>query len=45
MRTGHDPDYRPDSGADISRLNRDDFADNRTLKMQGVRRPILNPQA
>ena len=33
---------RPDNGADISRLNRDHFADNRTLKIQGVRRPLLN---
>jgi hypothetical protein len=36
---------RPDNGADISRINRDYFADIRTLRMQGVRRPILNPQA
>jgi hypothetical protein len=33
---------RPDNGADISRLNRDHFADIRTLRMQGVRRPLLN---
>ena len=36
---------RPDNGADFSRLTRDSFADIRTLKIQGVRRPILNPQA
>ena len=34
---------RPNNGADISRLNRDHFADIRTLKMQGVRRPLPNP--
>ena len=34
---------RPDDGADIPRLNRDHFADNRTLKMQGVRRPTCHP--
>ena len=34
---------RPDNGADISRLIRDSFADIRTLKMQGVRRPLSNP--
>jgi hypothetical protein len=34
---------RPDNGADISRLIRDYFADNRTLKIQGVRRPLSNP--
>jgi hypothetical protein len=34
---------RPDSGADIVRLNRDPFADIRTLKVQGVRRPLCNP--
>jgi hypothetical protein len=34
---------RPNNGADISRLNRDRFADIRTLKMQGVRRPLSNP--
>lgn len=32
----------PDNDADISRLIRDSFADNRTLKIQGVRRPLLN---
>jgi hypothetical protein len=36
---------RPDNGAGISRLIRDSFADNRTLKIQGVGRPISNPQA
>jgi len=34
---------RPDNWPDISRINRDFFADIRTLKMQGVRRPLLNP--
>jgi hypothetical protein len=34
---------RPDIGANISRLNRDHFADNRALKIQGVRRPPCNP--
>lgn len=32
----------PDNDADISRLFRDSFADNRTLKIQGVRRPLSN---
>jgi FMN phosphatase YigB (HAD superfamily) len=36
---------RPDNGEDISRINRDFFADIRTLKRQGVRRPISNPPA
>jgi hypothetical protein len=34
---------RRDNGADISRLIRDPFADIRTLKVQGVRRPLSNP--
>lgn len=33
---------RQDNGADISCLTRDHFADIRTLKIQGVRRPLLN---
>ena len=43
MRTGQGHGHRPDSGADISRFNRDEFADNRPLKIQGVRRPLSNP--
>jgi hypothetical protein len=43
MRTGQRRGHRPGSSADISRLNRDFFADIRTLKIQGVRRPLPNP--
>ena len=32
-----------DNGAGISSLNRDRFADDRTLKRQGVRRPTCYP--
>jgi hypothetical protein len=32
----------PDNGEDIPRPHRDHFADIRTLKMQGVRRPLSN---
>ena len=32
-----------DNGAGISSLNRDRFADTRTLKRQGVRRPTCHP--
>src|SRR2546429_8616674 len=41
---GLDKASRPDNGADISRLNREPFADIKTLKRQGVRRPTLNPR-
>ena len=34
---------RRDNGADISHINRDYFADIRTLRLQGVRRPLSNP--
>src|SRR2546430_17486146 len=40
---GLDKASRPDNGADISRLNREPFVDIRTLRMQGVWRPTLNP--
>src|SRR2546423_14637700 len=40
---GLDKASRPDNGADISRLNREPFADIRTLRMQGVWRPTFNP--
>jgi hypothetical protein len=33
------------NSADISRTRRDFIADIRALWMQGVRRPLLNPQA
>lgn len=43
LRSGHGldmaMDIMPDTAADNSRLNRDEFADNRALKIQGVRRP------
>src|SRR5437870_5882611 len=42
-RCGLDKASMPDNGADISHLNHDQFADIRTLIIQGVRRPTLNP--